>query len=447
MFRTFRFAAKCVLGWGLALAILAPFGSAHAKSTERVLYAFTGGAGDGALPAAGLIADSDGNLYGTTSAGGGAGCGGYGCGTVFELSPIQGGGWNEIVLYKFLGGTDGADPDVTLIADGVGNLYGTTSLGGSDNCGAGSGCGTVFELLPQKRGWKEKVLYSFTTKSKDNRDAAGQRPQVTKPDVWAPNGIVFGSDGNLYGFAFLGGRCDQNGHLNACYGGGFELKKPSRRRGAWHEKVIYRVRNLVNGGPEGPPIFDASGNLYGVTVGANYGSVFLLQPPSGTGKWTASTLYTFQGENDGGYPSAGLVFDASGNLYGATSGYRTLPGNVFELMPDQNGQWNETPIYTFTNSANGSTPTAVPVLDAAGDFYGMTQAGGQNNLGVVYELSPQNGSWYETVLYNFAGGSDGSAPQGTLLDSNGVLYGTTSTGGNEGCFSNAGCGTVFEVVP
>ena len=343
--------------------------------------------------------------------------------------------------------TDGADPDVTLIVDGAGNLYGTTSLGGSDNCGAGSGCGIVFEISPQKRGWKEKVLYSFTTKSRDDRDVTVQPPQITKPDVWAPNGVVFGSDGNLYGFAFLGGRCEQNGHLIACYGGGFELKKPSRPRGAWNEKVIYRVKDLANGGPEGPPIFDASGNLYGVTVGANYGSVFALQPPAAKGAWTESSLYTFQGGSDGGYPAPGLVFDASGNLYGATTGYNSLAGNVIELTPAQNGAWNETPLWTFTNSAEGSTPTAVPVLDAAGDFYGMTQAGGQNNLGVVYELSPQNGGWNETVLYSFAGGGDGATPQGTLLDSNGVMYGTTSAGGNGGCFDNAGCGTVFEVVP
>ncbi len=420
-------------------------GPSTARAQEQVLYRFAGG-NDGATPNAGLIADSSGNLYGTTSAGGGTGCGGYGCGTVFELSPQQG-GWSETVLHKFQGGTDGADPDVPLVADGAGNLYGTTSLGGSDNCGSGSGCGTVFRLSRRKHGWKEDVLYSFTTKSKSSRQGNLRPPEIVKSDVWAPNGIVFGSDGSLYGFASLGGKCDVTGHLVACYGGAFALKKPSKPRGVWRESVIYRASNLLAGGPEGPPIFDANGNLYGLTVGANYGSVFMLQPPSGKGAWTPSTLYTFQGGSDGGYPAPGLVFDASGDLYGATTGYSSLAGNVFELTPAQNAPWNETPLYTFTNTADGETPSAAPILGADGDFYGVTEAGGANNLGVVYALAPQNGGWNQTVLYSFAGGGDGATPEGTLLLGNDTLYGTTTIGGNGGCFDNSGCGTVFEAVP
>lgn len=410
---------------------------------EQVLYRF-GSGDDGAQPNAGLIADAAGNLYGTTSDGGGFGCGGSGCGTVFELSPQRGGGWTETVLHRFQGGTDGSYPNVPLVADASGNVYGTTSLGGSDNCGSGSGCGTVFEISPRKQGWKEFVLYSFTTKARAN-EHANRRPQITKPDVWAPNGLLFGSDGNLYGFASLGGRCDQNGHLNACYGGAFELTKPSKPHGAWREDVIYRAKGLLNGGPEGPPVFDANGNLYGLGVGANYGSVFRLGPRSGKAEWSQSTLYTFQGGNDGGYPAPGLVLDASGNLYGATTGYQTLAGNVFELSPGQKHKWGETPLYTFTNTADGETPAAAPALGADGNFYGLTEAGGQDNLGVVYELSPQHGGWTETVLYSFAGGSDGATPQGTLLLSNGNLYGVTFSGGNGDCFDNEGCGTAFEV--
>ncbi len=428
----------------LMTAVAGLSGGAFAgTSQEQVLYRFAGG-NDGAQPNAGLIADAAGNLYGTTSAGGGAGCGGSGCGTVFELSPGQGGGWSETVLWRFKGNTDGEYPDVPLIADGAGNLYGTTLEGGSDNCGAGSGCGTVFELSPGKQGWKENILYAFTTKAHAQRGAAPS--QVTTPDVWAPNGIVFGSDGNIYGLGALGGRCVQNGFLVACYGGGFVLEKPANQGGAWKEQVIYRVKNTQEGGPEGPPIFGADGHLYAVTTGAGYGSVFALAPRAGKKEWKEKTLYTFQGTSDGGYPAPGLILDASGNLYGATAGYQTLAGNVFELSAAKKGQWSEAPLYSFSNASGGATPAAAPV-NANGTLYGVAEAGGQNNLGVAYALSPQNGGWSETVLYSFAGGSDGATPQGTLLSAGGNLYGITFAGGNGGCVNSQGCGTVFEVTP
>jgi len=222
--------------------------------------------------------------------------------------------------------------------------------------------------------------------------------------------------------------------------------KPTAQK-AWRERVVYRGKNLLHGGPEGPPVFDAGGNLYGLAVGANYGSVFRLQPTAGKALWSPSTLYKFQGGSDGGYPAPGLVFDASGILYGATTGYMSLAGNVFELTPAAKGRWSETPLYTFANSAGGETPSAAPVLSANGTFYGLTQAGGQNNLGVTYELSPQKSGWNETVLYSFAGGSDGATPQGSLLLDNGALFGATLAGGSSGCFDNTGCGTVFEIVP
>jgi uncharacterized repeat protein (TIGR03803 family) len=400
-----------------------------------VLYRFVGGA-DGADPVAGLFADAQDNLYGTTFAGGGTGCGGVGCGIVFELSPKNGGGWTESVLTVFKGGDDGGEPIAGLVADAQGNLYGTTSIGGGTGC-QGSGCGIVFALTPKNGGWKRIDLYSF----KGNPQLEG------KGDVASPNGLVFGSNGDLYGFGLQGGACVTQGHLSRCSGGAFTLKSPSKQGGAWKETIIYRLKGLdAPSQPEGPPVFDARGNLYGLAENPGYGSVFALRPPAGKGAWTHATLYAFQGESDGGYAAPGLAFDAGGDLYGATEGYEpaSVPGSVFELTPAKKDKWNETTLATFTGTASGDDLPAGPALATGGIVYGAAEAGGANNLGVVYELSPQNGGWAETVLYSFAGGSDGASPDATLLVANGSLFGTTSSGGT-GCSS--GCGTVFEIVP
>ena len=110
---------------------------------EAILYGFTGRA-DGANPAASLILDSEGNLYGTTVQGGTAGCAPYsGCGVVFKLDAVG----TETVLYSFTGGADGASPAAPVLRDLAGNLYGTTQLGGGTGCN-GSGCGVVFKIAP-----------------------------------------------------------------------------------------------------------------------------------------------------------------------------------------------------------------------------------------------------------------------------------------------------------
>jgi uncharacterized repeat protein (TIGR03803 family) len=117
---------------------------------ESVLHSFKGGTSDGNYPYSTLIFDAAGNLYGTTYDGGSSSCAGYGCGTVFKLTPISGGRWKEKILYAFTGSTDGAHPDRgSLVMDASGNLYGTTVLGGQGNClQQGSGCGVVFEIAP-----------------------------------------------------------------------------------------------------------------------------------------------------------------------------------------------------------------------------------------------------------------------------------------------------------
>lgn len=418
-----------------AIVVISGSGSATA-SREQVLYRFQGGT-DGAQPLAGMTADAKGNLYGTTNLGGTGNCS-SGCGTVFELSPPmqRGGQWTETVLYSFRGGDDGANPQAPLIEDKDGNLYGVTSQGGDGDCINEdlSGCGVAFELSPSPgAGWIETILYSF----QGNPGGKGNG------DLAWPNGLVFGKRGNLYGFAYDGGHCTTDETGTYCSGGAFKLRNEG---GAWNEKVIYRF-NGSSGSPAGA-IFDAHGNLYGTAPGGVYGfgGVFVLQPPQpGTSRWTESSVYDFHGNGDGAFPLYGLVFDGVGNLYDVSLGTGSEPGNLFELMPAQGGGWTESVLVDFTG-ANGYEPTTGPIVATNGNLYGTTEAGGANGPGTVFALVPQNGGWTETVLHSFTGGTDGRAPYGGLVfGKGGALYGTTPAGGNAGCGS--GCGIVFKVVP
>jgi len=157
---------------------------------------------------------------------------------------------------------------------------------------------------------------------------------------------------------------------------------------------------------------------------------------------TEQTLYNFTGGTDGGNPLSGLVMDAAGNSYGTTQvGGANGAGAVYELSPNGNGGWTQTVLYSFTGGADGANPGYADVIfDKAGNLYGTTSGGGANDLGVVFELSPTDGGWTETVLYSFAGGIDGTNPNaGLVLDPFGNLYGTTYGGGAYGV------GTVFQV--
>ena len=166
---------------------------------------------------------------------------------------------------------------------------------------------------------------------------------------------------------------------------------------------------------------------------------------------TESVLYNFTGGVDGGSPSS-LIADGHDNFIG-TAFYGGPPsgglgyGTVFELSPNGSGGWNENVIYSFPlGGADGSNPNGSILFDSVGNLYGTTFHGGAgcypDGCGVVFELSPAGGSWKETVLYDFAGGTDGAYPVGALImDSAGNLFGTTRSGGS------AGGGTVFELSP
>jgi len=375
--------------------------------TFTVLYTFGTLPGDAANPEAGVIRDSVGNLYGTTNSGGTSSQG-----TVFELSPVTGGGWTEAILHSFAGGpADGANPRAGLVRDSKGNLYGTTLNGGASNHGS------VFKLAPVTGGgWSETILYSFTGATD------GAYPSY---------GSLVLAGGYLYGATYEGGDLSCL-NVPGC-GVVFRVKTTGGHEGVLHA-FSYLPPNQNDGAyPLGGVIRDAAGNIYGVTYGGGSsgdGVVFELSPTTG-GSWTETLLHTFSDTSPDGVGSyAGLVRDKAGNLYGTTSGENFIPnaiGTVFEV--DAAG--TETLPHIFNGPpSDGGDPMSNLIMDGRGNLYGTTPGGGTHGAGVIFKLSPGSGGWTETILYNFTGGADGSSPMGTLFrDSAGNLYGTTYVGG------------------
>jgi uncharacterized repeat protein (TIGR03803 family) len=409
-----------------------------AVAQERVLYDFDVNK-YGASPLYGdLITDQNGNLYGTASAGGPTNH----TGTVFELvKPATGTKWGKPhVLWSFSDSDDskgGTEPYAGLVFDSSHtNLYGTTYDGGT------YGSGTVFELSPPtggKTSWTHTVLHNFNNTN-----------GVDGYNTYAS--LVLDAAGNLYGTTFRGG----------AHGAGivFELVKPTTGT-VWKEKILHAFSNQPTDGanPEAGLIFDASGNLYGTThygdtTGLyNAGTVFELSP-NGSGSWKEAVLWSFSNNGeDGSEPGYGsLIFDASGNLYGTTiGGGSNYVGTVFELSPNGSGGWNETLLHDFGGSLDGVMPYAGVILDSSGNLYGTTLQGGayavdgNAGYGTVFELSPPATGetiWTSKVLHSFDNnGVDGFEPYAGLVLDDGSLYGLTPGGGTYSY------GTVFEVTP
>jgi uncharacterized repeat protein (TIGR03803 family) len=334
--------------------------SAWAADHETVLYSF-GFSGDGG-GGANLIRDAAGNLYGA----GGGGiylCGRDPCGTLYELSPVAGGGWTKTVLHNFGNGTDGSAPD-TPIMDAAGNLYGLTESGGL------YGGGIAYELSPSQGGaWTETVLWSF------GNGSDGEAPE---------SGVIMDAAGNLYGTTVQGGTyCPSIGGCGIVY----ELS-PSEG-GYWTETVLHNFDNDDGLRPWASLILDAAGNLYGTTSqGGAYsdGTVFELSPNDGG--WTETVLHSFRDDgHDGLSPLTPVILDTAGNLYGTTmSGGMNRLGTVFELSARQGG-WTETVLHDF-NGNDGEVDFGGVVMDKGGDLYGNTQAGGRYGYGTAYELTP-----------------------------------------------------------
>jgi len=366
-----------LLGSIAALAIF-PAGAQARRLT--VLHSFAGSPGDGAYPYNNVTFDAAGNLYGAANLGGSANSG-----AGFEIAPDG----TETILHSFDGAAGGSDPNGGVTIDPkTGDLYGTTTFGGSGSCR--NGCGVLYRL---KQDGTYTVLHTFN---------------VGKDGSWPVGCPVRDRKGNLYGVATAAGP----------NGGGTVYEFSAAGKFA----VLHAFADSDGFSPQGTLIRDGSGNLYGVTNsgGADeYGTVFALARDG-----TLATLYSFTGGDDGGYPVGGLARDQAGNLYGATNlaGNGSTPyGTVFELAPDG----TLATLYAFAGAMDGGFPEG-NVLEIRGKIYGTTSWGGADEDGVVYGVDVASRT--ETVLQSFSG-KNGATPQAGLTRNSRYLYGTASGGG------------------
>lgn len=390
----------------LVLAAALATTTASWPESFEIVYSFTGGS-DGSNPAAGVVSDKHGNLYGTTS------------GNVYEL-PASGG---ERTIYTFEGGKDANTPAARLLIRNR-RLYGTSIVGGRH------GGGTVFKI---KANGREEVLHSFCS---EPGCSDGQFPSAS---------LLQDADGNLYGTARYGGA-----HSTQNRGGVIFKMAPGRA-----ETVLYSFcaqPDCADGNDAANSIVrDVAGNIYGTTAGGGIdnpncidgcGTIFRLTPDG-----ALTVLYSFCSQtncSDGFDPLGGPVLDSTGNLYGSASfggaiGCSHLGcGVIYRLAPD--GTYSV--LYAFKGGKQGQWPLGELAIDAGGNLYGAADGG---TGGVLFEITAAGA---EKTLHVFCQTdcSDGSNPTGTLLLQNGYLYGTTFGGGILGCGS-FGCGVVFRLRP
>jgi uncharacterized repeat protein (TIGR03803 family) len=322
---------SCPEGFGFGCGVVFKFSP---SGSETVLYAFALGT-DGNAPDAGVVADSQGNLYGTTQSGGTSGHG-----AVFEVTSTG----TETVLYNFTGGADGNFPTGVTLGPG-GNLYGSTTSGGT---GCGSGCGVFYKL---SQSGQQTVLHTFLGGKRD-----GSVP-VEVPLVDAK--------GNVLGVVADGG--PSNAGMAYEYVGG---------TGQFHKLFFPGGSGLTN--PTGGVVPDGHGNFYGGAFlgGLGLGAIYRI----GAGQMT--TFFSFDG-TEGKVPTGRVVFDGAGNLYGVASGGSQNFGIIFKISPS--GQ--ETVLHQFSGS-DGQLPNGGLVIDASGNLYGTTAAGGAFGHGLLYKLTP-----------------------------------------------------------
>jgi uncharacterized repeat protein (TIGR03803 family) len=406
----------------------------------------------GDQPNGGLFRDSAGNLYGTTYVGGDINssfCGAHksarpGCGVAYKVDPSG----KETVLHKFSGKKDGNAPWGPLVADQAGNAYGGTAAGGYLDCApplfGGSGCGVVYKVDPTG---KQTILHRF----KDGADGAFPADGGS---------LILDAQGNLYGNTVFGG--DLAGcALGQGYGCGVVFKVDPTGK----YSVLYAFKGKNDGAGGYGLSMDATGNLYGVTVAGGdlncytsegCGTVYRLSPTSKG--WQLKTLHVFKGP-EGWYPEGAPLVDSNGNLYGTTFYGGDLNcavgggfgcGVVYKI--DQNGEF--TLLHTFKGKPDGAIPSDVNLsMDSTGNVYGTTWQGGYGcedfpnyGCGTVFEID-KNGK--ETVVHALRGleNGEGDAPTGgVVIDPAGNLYGEVALGGTKVCIGD-GCGMIFKLSP
>lgn len=377
----------------LVLALLTST-AAHAQ-TYSVIHNFGIGI-DGSTPTSGVTIKG-GALYGTTYGGGSPQ---YLDGVAYQMNRM-GSDWIETPILFFVNG--GNNPQSRLVVGPDGRLSGVTFDAGPSNGGA------VYSLTPPVSIckalvclWTEDVLHFFQGSPNDGSN--GQYGD-----------LVWDQADNLYGTTSSGG-ASNNGTV-------YQMTKSGD---TWTEAPIHVFSGFDGAHPWGGVVLDANGNLYGTTQDGgsnNSGTIFQPKYVVGVG-WTENILHSFQNGNDGGHPIAGLTWDTSGNLYGATTS-----GAIFKLSPSGDN-WIYTVIYRIGGALMQCGPRASLTIDAAGKLYGTSYCSGASGMGSVFELTNTPNGWEYVSLHDFSG-ADGENPWSNVsIDADGTLYGTTSQGGS-----------------
>ena len=412
--------------FGGCLASFAPVAQA---ATETVLYSFQNNGKDALLPDTGVI-DVNGTLYGTTDYGGAGACQ-NGCGAIFSVNEATGA---ETVLYSFRGAKRSSTYPGSLLAV-KGSLFGTTEYGGHRSAG------TLFSFDPQSGTLNQRYYFCYLYNCAD-----GVFPN---PGLFDLKGTIFGTT-------------EYSSYNEYPYGAVFLFDQKTKTESELY--TFCQQENCADGYYPQPGLISDHDMLFGATAFGGTGSscypvgqcgtVFSVDPNSGA----ESVIYSFcsqesctDGENpNGNLISRGHVLFGT-TLYGGTVYYDR--GTVYSLHIPSG---RETVLYSFEGGQDGEYPSG-GLVDVNGVFYGTTSGGGGygcydgEGCGTVFSIDPNTGS--ETVVYSFcsqADCADGAYPSPDLVNVNGTLYGVTKYGGSGSCVTENqpnGCGTVFAITP